>query len=117
MVERGEDDGVGEDVVVCGAYLRMVEVEYEDSCDDGKELEAAEDVSDEEVQNWPRQCTWLWEGMRLSPCAYALRKAELLEDMRCISTQIAQCAPEEERMHKERLRQKQQHQRFLGVKR
>ena len=56
MVERGEDDGVGEDVVVCGAYLRMVEVEYEDSCDDGKELEAAEDVmyevdDENDVQN------------------------------------------------------------------
>ena len=44
IVERGEDDGVEEDVVVYDAYLRMVEAEYEDLCDDGKELEAAEDV-------------------------------------------------------------------------
>ena len=56
MVERDEDDGVGEDVVVCGAYLRMVGVEYEDLCDDGMELEAAEDVVHEfddenDVQN------------------------------------------------------------------
>ena len=56
IVERGEDDGVEEDVVVYDAYLRMVEAEYEDSCDDGKELEAAEDVVHEfddenDVQN------------------------------------------------------------------
>ena len=88
-----------------------------------------EAVGEKELQSGPRQCPWLWDGRQkgdgcgygilysmgwrpmsaaLSPSAFTLRKTELLEDLRRISVQLSRSAPEDERMHKERVRQKQQ---------
>ena len=72
-------------------------------------LEAAEG---RELQGGPRQYPWLWDGprqyRRLSPSAFTLHKAQLLEDLRCINTQVLQSATEKEQMHTERVRQKQE---------
>jgi hypothetical protein len=67
-----------------------------------------EAVEEQELQGGPRQSPWLWNGCALSPSAFALHRTELLEDLRCIGVQLSHSAPENERMHKERVRQGQQ---------